>query len=173
MVFGIEMTPELIAVAAAAIALLVPSFCSLFALLMAGLTGAGVVAEGDENFKNAMILQAMPQTQTIYGFIIALFVVMAAGFAGGMGRSTPLGAGPLGEAEPFLLLGIAVLFSITALSAVFQGKMASAGITSCSKNPKALAPNLVFTGQLETPAIFGFVIAVVVLVMGLGALGGV
>jgi V/A-type H+-transporting ATPase subunit K len=131
---------------------------------LAGVSAAGAVAEDKENFKNAMILQAMPQTQTVYGFITALFVIMGTGILSGVTPEIP-------EWKGMVMLGAGLLVGLTALSAVAQGKIAAAGIASCAKNPDAFAPNIVFAGQAETPAIFGFVIALIVLVVGLGVLG--
>lgn len=152
------------AISGAALALGIAGLSTAFGVKMAGVAGAGAVAENKENFKNALILQALPQTQTVYAFITALLILMGAGLLGG-------GAKELTTYQGLAMLGAGVTVAITGISAVMQGMVASAGIVSCTKNPDAFAPSLVFAGQCETPAIFGFIASLILLVVGLGVLG--
>ena len=161
MAFGLG---TVMAVAGAGLALGVAGLSTCIGLRAAGISAAAAVAEDKENFKNALVLQALPQTQTIYGFITALFIVMGAGLLGGAGAEVSIYKG-------LIMLGAGVIVAVTGLSAIFQGMVASAGIASCAKNPDAFVPSIVFTGQVETPAIFGFISALIVLVVGLGVLG--
>ncbi|MBN2127119.1 MAG: V-type ATP synthase subunit K [Candidatus Diapherotrites archaeon] len=153
-----------LAVLGAAIALGVPGVCSAIGLKAAGVSGAGAVSENKENFKNALVLQSLPQTQTIYGFITALFIVMGAGLLGGTGAE-------VGFEKGLVMLAAGLIVAITGVSAIFQGLVAAAGIASSAKNQDAFVPSIVFSGQVETPAIFGFIAALIVLVVGLNVLG--
>lgn len=161
MEFGIG---TLMAVIGAATALGVTGLCSAIALRTAGIAGAGAVAENKENFKNALVLQSLPQTQTIYGFITALFIVMGAGLLGATGAEITM-------LDGLLMLGSGIIVAITGVSAILQGMVASSGIISSAKNQEAFVPSIVFTGQVETPAIFGFITALIVLVVGMKVLG--
>ena len=152
-----------LAVLGAMFALGVPGICSAIGLRAAGVAGAGAVAEDKENFKSALVLQSLPQTQTIYGFITALFIVMGAGLLGGVGE--------ISNAKGLVMLAAGLIVAVTGVSAVFQGLVASAGIASSAKNQDAFVPSIVFTGQVETPAIFGFIAALIILVVGLNVLG--
>ncbi len=152
------------AVGGAALALGVAGVSTAFGVKAAGIAGAGAVAEKKENFKNALILQALPQTQTVYAFITALLILMGAGLLGG-------GAKDLTTAQGLVMMGAGLTVAITGISAIGQGLVASAGIVSCAKNPDAFAPSIVFSGQCETPAIFGFIAALILLVVGLNVLG--
>jgi V/A-type H+/Na+-transporting ATPase subunit K len=153
-----------LAIVGAGVALGVPGICSAIGVKAAGVSAAASVGEDKENFKNALILQALPQTQVIYGFITALFIVMGAGVFGGSGE-------PVSVAKGLVCLGAGLLVALTGISAIFQGLVASAGISACAKNKDAFVPSLVFSGQVETPAIFGFICALIILVVGLGVLG--
>jgi len=148
----------------AAVALGVPGICSAIGVKAAGVSAASAVAESKDNFKNALVLQALPQTQVIYGFITALFIVMGAGLLGGEGAGVSTGYG-------LVSLGAGLIVALTGVSSIFQGLVSSAGIAACAKNKDAFVPSLVFSGQVETPAIFGFICALIVLVVGLGVLG--
>ncbi|MGM5481659.1 MAG: V-type ATP synthase subunit K [Nanobdellota archaeon] len=152
----------LLAVIAAAIAIGVPGLCSAIGIKSAGVTGAAAVAEDKKNFKSSLILQALPQTQTVYGFIIALFIVMGAGLLGDP-KEVPLELG-------LVFIASSLIIAITGATAVLQGMVSSSGISASAKNKKAFVPSIIFSGQVETPAIFGFIIALIVLVVGLGVL---
>ena len=148
-----------LAVAGAGLAMGVAGISTAIGVKAAGVSAAGAVAENKENFKNALVLQALPQTQTVYGFIIALFILIGAGLLGNPAELT--------ISQGLVMLGAGTIVAITGISAVMQGLVASAGISSCAKNKDAFVPSIVFTGQCETPAIFGFIIAVIILVIGL------
>lgn len=153
-----------IAVMGAAIALGVSGLSTAAGSAAAGVAGAGVVAENKQNFKNALIFQALPQTQTIYAFIIALLILIGTGLLGG-------GAKEISTGQGLTMMGAGLVVALCGISAIYQGKVAAAGIVSSVKNQEAFAPSLVFAGQCETPAIFGFIIALMLLVVGVGVLG--
>ncbi len=152
-----------LAIAGAALSLGVAGISSAIGLKIAGVAAAGAVAEKKENFKNGLILQALPQTQTIYGFIIALLIIMGAGMVSGNPAS-------LSTYEGLVYFGAGLAMAIVGLSAIAQGIVAASGVVACSKNKDAFVPSLVFSGQCETPAIFGFIISLMILVLGLAVL---
>lgn len=152
------------AIGGAALAMCTAGLSTAYGVKMAGVAGAGSVAENKENFKNALILQALPQTQTVYAFITALLILMGCGLVGG-------GVKELTTTQGLAMLGAGAIVAITGISAIMQGLVAAAGIVSCTKNSDAFAPSLVFGGQCETPAIFGFIVSLILLVVGLGVLG--
>ena len=153
-----------LAISGAVAALGTAGLSTAYAVKLAGVAGAGSVAEKKENFKSALILQALPQTQTVYAFITSLLILMGAGLVGG-------GVRELTTMQGLAMFGAGMIVAITGISAIMQGMVASAGIVSCTKNQDAFAPSLVFTGQCETPAIFGFIASLILLVVGLGVLG--
>jgi len=152
-----------LAVSGAAIALGVAGVSTSIGLRAAGISAAAAVAENKENFKNALILQALPQTQTIYAFIIALFIIMGAGLLGQ--------ARDVSTAQGLVMFGAGIVVALTGISAIQQGMVSAAGVSACAKAEHSFVPSLVFSGQCETPAIFGFIIALIILVVGLAILG--
>lgn len=152
-----------LAIAGAGIALGVAGISTAVGCGAAGISGAGAVAENKENFKNALVLQSLPQTQTIYAFITALFIAMGAGLLTTINELTVYEGG--------VMFGAGIVVALTSISAIYQGKVAAAGIAACAKNPDAFVPSIVFGGQCETPAIFGFICALIVLVVGMHVLG--
>ena len=154
----------ILAISGAVIAMGAAGLATAFGVKAAGVAGAGAVAEKKENFKNALILQALPQTQTVYAFITSLLILMGAGLLGGGVKELTIWQGSA-------MFGAGLIVGITGISAIMQGMVAASGIVSTAKNPDAFAPSLVFGGQCETPAIFGFIVALILLVVGLGVLG--
>jgi len=151
------------AVAGAGIALGVAGISTALGVKAAGIAAAGAVAENKENFKSGLVLEALPQTQTIYAFIIALLIMMGAGLLGTEKTLTTY--------QGLAMLGAGLLVAITGMSAIIQGMISGAGVVACAKNPEAFGPSIVFSGQAETPAIFGFIAALIMLVVGMGVLG--
>jgi V/A-type H+-transporting ATPase subunit K len=152
------------AIGGAAIAISTAGLSTAIGCWLAGLSAAGSVAEKKENFKNALVLQALPQTQTVYAFITCLLIFMGIGLLGGKGMELDV---PHGLAIFFA----GAIVAVTSISAVYQGSVAAAGIVSTTKNPETFGPCLVFGGQCETTAIFGFILSLIFLIVGLGVLG--
>lgn len=152
-----------LAITGAAVALGIAGVSTAMGVKAAGVAAAGAVSEKKEHFRNGLILQALPQTQTIYAFIIALLIIMGAGMLGNPRELTTY--------EGLVFLGAGLVVGITGISAIAQGMVAAAGVVACTKNQDAFAPSLVFAGQCETPAIFGFIAALMVLIVGLHVLG--
>ncbi|MBN1156275.1 V-type ATP synthase subunit K [Candidatus Woesearchaeota archaeon] len=151
------------AIGGAAIALGTAGLSTALGVKAAGIAAAGAVSENKENFKNGLVLQALPQTQTIYAFITALLIFMGAGLLGTEKSITPY--------QGLAMLGAGILVAITSLSAIMQGLIAASGVVATAKNQEAFVPSIVFAGQSETPAIFGFIASLILLVVGLGVLG--
>ena len=152
-----------LAITGAALALGVAGISTAIGVKAAGISAAGAVAEKKEHFKNSLILQALPQTQTIYAFITALLIMMGVGMLG-----TPK---DITIYQGLVFFGAGLAVALTSISAIAQGMIAASGIVACTKNQDAFAPSLVFAGQSETPAIFGFIAALIILVVGLAVLG--
>ena len=57
---------------------------------IAGATGAGVIAVRPEKFGRALVFQAVPQTQGMYGLLVAILILLATGIIGGgeIGRAS-------------------------------------------------------------------------------------
>jgi V/A-type H+-transporting ATPase subunit K len=109
-----------------------------------------------------MLLVVLPSTQGIYGFVIGLFVMIKLNmFAGG---GVPLtwqdGLAILAACLP---VGVAGMFS-----AIHQGKTGAAGVLMSAKRPDmAFKAGVVYSALIELYAILGFLISLLVLLMGI------
>ncbi len=125
---------------------------------IAGASGAAAIAEDSNRFKTAFIFQAFPQTQGIYGLLIGILILMYTGaFLGGLSPAAdvPVGAG-------LIAIGAGLSVGIAGLSAIGQGIVAGTGI-GVTRKQGTLGKAVVFTVLPETQAIYGLLVAILLL----------
>ncbi len=130
-----------------------------------GITGsaaAGASASHPEKFGKYLLFQALPQTQAIYGFLVAILLMVGTGLFSG-GYSIPVGAG-------LVAIGAGLAVGIAGLSAIGQGIAASGGIGAYSEKDEVFGKGIVFSVLPETQAIYGLLIAILLMVFS-GLLG--
>jgi len=124
---------------------------------LAGETAAGVIAEDPEKFGKTLLLQAIPGTQGIYGFLAAFMVILKVNLI--LGK--PLAVSP--EA------GLQILFACLAvginclISGIYQGKAAAAGIALVGRKPNEVGKSMVLAVMVETYAVLGLLMTILVL----------
>jgi len=119
----------------------------------AGQAGAGVTAEKPELFGKVLILEALPATQGIYGFLIAFLILMFTGILGGETMNLTLAQGALiGFAG--IPVGLAGYFS-----GAHQGRVSAAGMGMIAKNPADMGKAMVLSAMVETYAVLGFLVS--------------
>ena len=112
-----------------------------------GASGAGVVAEDPNKFGTAIVFQALPQTQGLYGFLVAILILFVF-------KTAPAWA--------MFAAGLAV--SLAGLSAIGQGIAASAGLGAVAEDNSIFGKAMVFSVLPETQAIYGLLVAILLLV---------
>jgi V/A-type H+-transporting ATPase subunit K len=150
----------LIAIIGAAIAAVLAGLGSAIGVQMGGKASAGVCSEKPELFGKLLILQALPGTQGIYGFIIAILVMIRLGLLGGTPAqiSTQEGWSYFGACMPIAIVGF--------VSAIFQARTAVSAIHMTAKQPDASAKGMTMTAMVETYAILAL-LASILLVLGI------
>ncbi|MEG0553246.1 MAG: V-type ATP synthase subunit K [Carnobacterium sp.] len=114
---------------------------------MTGEAAAALTTEQPEKFGQALILQLLPGTQGLYGFVIAFLIYL------NTGADTTV-------AQGMYLLMAAMPIAFTGLfSGIAQGRVASAGIQILAKKPEHATKGIIFAAMVETYAILGFVIS--------------
>ena len=78
-----EMIGTALAFCAAAVAVILPGMGSARAVGKAGETASGVSTENPEVNSKLLVLQLLPATQGIYGFLIAVIIMMNTGILSG------------------------------------------------------------------------------------------
>lgn len=145
---------------AAAIAFIPAAIGSAIALSKTGQTMAGVVAEKPEIYSKLQLIQLLPATQGLYGFLIGFLILVKIGVIGSgiLTISTELGLQFVMGALPVAILGF--------VSALRQGAMGSSAMELIGKNPDMSGKGVLMTAVIELYAIFGFIISFFVVFIG-------
>ena len=116
---------------------------------MTGQAAAGLTAEKPEAFGMALVLEALPGSQAIYG-LIGVFLI-------GNFFLANQDVLPLIDTATGLQIFLASLpLAITAfLSAIYQGRVATAGINALARNASIGGKTIVLAALVETFAIIG------------------
>lgn len=114
---------------------------------MTGEAAAALVTEQPEKFGQSLILQLLPGTQGLYGFVIAFMIFINAD----MDLSLSKGLFYLIAALPVAFTGL--------FSGIAQGRVATAGIQILAKRPEHVMKGVIYAAMVETYAILGFVIS--------------
>jgi len=139
---------------AAGLAVAVPGIMSAIGVGMTGIAAAAATAEDPKKFSRLFILEVLPGTQGIYGFIGGFMILIFTGLLGGSVRAGVSGAVVLAAAVPVILQGF---------TAIFQGKVATAGVAAVSKRPEVFTASMMYTVMVEIYAILGLLATILML----------
>ena len=146
---------------AAGLAVFIPGIMSALGVGMAGVASAAVAAEDPRKAYKAFVLEVLPGTQGIYGFVAAFLIMIGTGLATGAGvKEGIVGLAILAAAVPAILQGF---------TAYFQGRVATAGVAAYAKREEVFAPCLMYTVMVEVYAILGL-LATILMLSFMGAL---
>ena len=124
---------------------------------MAGEAATGVVSESPENFSKCLILQVLPGTQGLYGLVAWFMVMLNVGvFGGSPVSSVQQGMAYFAACMPIAFGGL--------LSAIAQGRVATASINIVAKKPEESTKGIILCGIVEFYAILSL-LATILLVM--------
>ena len=120
---------------------------------IAGEAGAGLLTEKPELFGKVLILQILPGTQGLYGFIIALLLLNKIGLTGGTPIELTWSQG-LSFFAACLPMAIAGYFS-----AVYQGRVAASGVSMIAKQSTETSKAMILSAMVETYAVLALLIS--------------
>ena len=145
-----------LAVLGGAIAVFLGGIGSSIGVGLAGQAGAGVTAEKPELFGKVLVLEALPATQGIYGFLVAFLILLNTGILSGelVNLSFTEGAKIFFGCLP---AGIACLFS-----GIHQGKVSAAGMGMIAKDASTMGKAMVLSAMVETYAVLGFLVSALI-----------
>ena len=146
--------PTALACLGAGIAIGVAGFSAIGQGVSAG-AGLAASSRGEGMFGKAMVFSVLPETQAIYGLLVAVLILAGGGILGGDMRLGLVGG--LGAVGAGLAIGIA------GLSAIGQGIAAAAGVSATAEDSSMFARGMVFSVLPETQAIYGLLIAILIL----------
>jgi V/A-type H+-transporting ATPase subunit K len=146
-----------LAVLGGALAFVFAGIGSAIGVGLAGQAASGVMSEDPEKFGSLLLLVALPGTQGIYGFLSGFLVMLKLGLTSGTIAKISMYQG-----WQILIACLPVAF-VGFLSAIHQGKVCAAGVYMVAKQPKDLAKPLVLGALVETYAVLGLLITVLLL----------
>ncbi|MGT2923776.1 V-type ATP synthase subunit K [Streptococcus caviae] len=112
-----------------------------------GQAAAALLKEQPQKFAQALILQLLPGTQGLYGFVIGMLIWL---------QITPDLPLEKGVAYFFVALPIAL---VGYFSAKHQGNVAVAGMQILAKRPEETMKGVILSAMVETYAILAFVVS--------------
>ena len=119
----------------------------------------GAVAEDNSMFARGIIFSALCETQAIYGFLIAILLMVFSGLlGGGAGLSTAAGIVAIGSGAAIGFAGLG--------SGMGQGLAAGSAVGAVVEDNSMFARGIIFSALEETQAIYGFLIAILLMVFG-------
>ena len=142
---------QFLGIMGAALAALLGGIGSAKGTSMAGQAAAGVVSEDPSKFGQLLVLQLLPGTQGLYGFIIGFLMLTKIGVLGGDIPTSAQGFQLLAASLPVGIVGL--------ISGIYQGKAAVAGVGIVAKNPDELGKAITFAAIVETYAILALLIS--------------
>ena len=149
-----------LALLGAALAVIFSGIGSARGVGMVGEAASGLLSEDPSKFGKALVLQALPGTQGIYGFIIAFLVVMKLGILGGapVALTTAQGA--------YYFFGCLPMAVVGYFSAVKQARVAATGISLIAKRPKEVGKAITSSALVEMYAILALLVSVLIVFFG-------
>ena len=145
-------TGIVLALIGAAIAVVLAGIGSMKGVGMATEAGQGVLSENPSMFGKLLVLELLPGTQGLYGFIVSFMILINIGILGGnpnidavhgmlyLVASLPIGIGGL-------------------ISGIAQGRAAVAGISLAAKKPSEFSKAMVSTTLVEIYALISFIVS--------------
>lgn len=117
-----------------------------------GEAASGMLADDPSKFSQALLLQALPGTQGIYGLVTAFLILMRVGLFG-----TPV---DISFGQGMYLLAASLPIAIVGLfSGIAQGRVAAAGIGLVSRRDGQVVKAITSAALVETYAIFALLVS--------------
>ena len=124
---------------------------------MVGEAAAGLLSDDPSRFAQCLILQILPGTQGLYGFVIWFMVMNKIGLMGGGGAvvSTAAGWAIMLACLPMALGGL--------ISAPAQARVAAAGVSLMAKQPKEMIKGVMMAVMVEFYAILSLLTSILMI----------
>lgn len=141
------------ALVGAALAALLSGMGSAKGVGIVGEAAAGLIAEDPSKFTKVLILQILPGTQGLYGFITAIMVMVKVKLL----SSSPVELTP---SQGLMVLAACLPIAIVGyFSAIAQARVSASGVSVVAKKPDQQVKAMVFAVMVETYAVLALLIS--------------
>lgn len=142
------------AVIGIALAVILSGIGSAKGVGIVGEAATGLIIEEPEKFGKSLVLQLLPGTQGLYGFVIGLMSL------GSLSVDMTLANGM------FILFACLPIAFVGYYSAIYQAKTAAAGLAILAKNEEHSTKGIIYAVMVETYALLAFVMSLILLSSG-------
>ena len=120
---------------------------------LVGEAGAGLLSEDSSMFTKVLVLELLPGTQGLYGFLIAIIIFVKTGILSGapVEMTWTQGLSILAAALPMAIVGY--------FSAIYQGRVAASGVSLIAKKPTELVKGMTMAALVETYAVLALLVS--------------
>lgn len=147
----------ILSILGASVAVILAGIGSALGLSQVGQSAAGLVAEEPEKFGKALLLQILPGTQGIYGFLTAVLVLQKIGFFTGEVNEISTSVGWL------IFLGCLPIAFTGLISGIYQGKVSTAGISTLAKKEEEVGKAIILSVMVETYAVISLLVTILII----------
>ena len=116
-----------------------------------GQAAGGVITEDPSKFGKVLILEILPGTQGLYGFLAAFMIRNKIS----AGMSTEMGLGLLAASVPIAIVGL--------FSGISQGKAAASGCSVVAKKPDQNGKAIILAAMVETYAVLALLVTILLI----------
>ena len=120
---------------------------------LVGEAGAGLLSEDSSMFMKILVLELLPGTQGLYGFLIAIIIFVKTGILSGapVEMTWTQGLSILAAALPMAIVGY--------FSAIYQGRVAASGVSLIAKKPTELVKGMTIAALVEFYAVLALLVS--------------
>ena len=132
---------------------------------LAGEMAGGVISEDPDKFGSMLILQALPATQSIYGLVVAILVLVKLnGFAdAALDLDLAFGLAIFAACVPAMFGEL--------ISSIWQGKVAVSSMGVVAKKPDAFGRAVIMPVLVETFGLFALIATIIILMVVIPDIG--
>ncbi|MGY3748603.1 V-type ATP synthase subunit K [Vagococcus acidifermentans] len=149
--FLIEYGGIVMAVLGMALVIIIPGVGSAKGVGMVGDAASGLMAEEPEKFGKTLIIQLLPASQGLYGFVIAIMSLAR------------LSATMTLQEGLFILVACLPMAIVGYPSALAQGRISVNGIALLARDEEQMTKTIIYTIMVETYALLAFVSSLIIL----------
>ena len=147
-----------LAILGAALAATLAGIGSAKGVGIVGEASSALLQEDPSKFGKALLLQALPGTQGIYGLVTAFLILFKIGVLG-----TPIDL-TIAQGGYFLMASLPIAI-VGLLSGIAQGRVAAAGISLVAKSPAESFKAVISAALVETFAIFALLVSLLAILL--------
>ena len=134
-----------------ALVVAIPGYNSGVGVGMVGEAATGLLVDEPEKFGLSLLLQMMPASQGLYGFVIAIMTLSRLHV--GMGLQEGL----------YILVATLPMTIVGGPTALAQARVALAGIQLLARNENETTKNIIYAVMVETYALLAFVSSIILM----------